>query len=106
MSKLYCHFLAVLRHFLHCPCDLSMEYFESPSFTVSIIGVIASLVLLILPWFPKCFLHVLNEILSLLGYFNLSTIVSFKGGSSSPPLNISSFLFSYQKYENFVSSGS
>ena len=44
-----------------------MEYFESHSFTVSIMGVIASLVFLILPWFPQYFLYVLNETISLLG---------------------------------------
>ena len=34
------------RSFLHCPCDLSMKYFEAHSFTASTMGVIASLVFL------------------------------------------------------------
>ena len=66
-----------------------MEYFESNSFTVSSMGVIASLVFLILPWSPQCFLYVLNEILSLLGSFYLSAKVSFNGGSSPLSLKIS-----------------
>ena len=106
MPQCYGHFLSILHHFLDCPCDLSMEYFEPHSFTVSIIGVIASLVFLILPWFPQYFLYVLNETLSLLRSLYLSTTVSFKSGSSTLPLKISTFLFSHQKSKNFASSTS
>ena len=106
MPKYYRHFLPVLHYFLHCPCDLSMEYFESHSFTVSIMGVIASLVFLILPWFPQYFICMLNETRSLLRSLYLSTIVSFKGGSSRLPLKICPFLFSHQKSKNLVSSAS
>ena len=52
-----------------------MEYFQSHSFTVSMMGVITSLVFLILPWLPQYFLQVSNETLSLLGSLYLSTIV-------------------------------
>ena len=45
------HFFPVLDHFLHCSGDLSMEYFEAHSFTVSTIRVKVSLVFLILAWF-------------------------------------------------------
>ena len=45
-------------------------------------GVIAFLFFLILPWFSQFFLYMLNETLSLLGSLYLSAIVSFKGGSS------------------------
>ena len=48
--------------------------------------VIASLIFLILAWFPQCFLYVLNETLSLLGSLYLFTIVSFKGGLPPPPV--------------------
>ena len=82
-----------------------MEYFGSHSFTVSIMGVIASLIFLILPEFPQYFLYVLDETLSLLGSFTLSTIVSLKSGSSSLPLKISPFLVSQQKFKDFVSFG-
>ena len=68
-------------------------------------GMIASLVFLILPWFPQYFLYVLNETLSLLGSFDFSTIVSFKISLSSLPLKISPFLFSHQKFKNFISLG-
>ena len=54
-----------------------MEYFESHSFTVSIMEVIASLTFLILPLFPQYFLNMLNETLSLLGSLYFSTIVSW-----------------------------
>ena len=81
-----------------------MEYFESHSFTVSRMGMIASLVFLILPWFPQYFLYVLNEILSLLGSLCLSFIVSLKGGLF--PLKISTFLFSHKKSKILVSSAS
>ena len=74
-----------------------MEYFELHSFTVSIMGVIASLVFLIRPWFSQYFLYVLDEKLSLLGSLYLSVIVSFKGGSPPLPLKISHFFFSPQK---------
>ena len=106
MSQHYCHFLPILDLFLHCPFDLSMEYFESHSFTVTIMGVIASLVFWILPWFPQYFLYVLNEILSLKGPLYLSTIVLFKGGSSHLPLKISPFLLSHQNSRNIVSCAS
>ena len=41
--------------FWHYPCDHLMNYFESHSFVVSIMGLIVSLVFLILPWLPQCF---------------------------------------------------
>ena len=68
-----------------------MEYFESHSFTVSIMAVIASLVFLIRPWFPQYYIYMLNETLSLLGSLYLSTIVSFKGGLPPLPLKIPPF---------------
>ena len=74
-----------------------MKYFESHSFTVSIMGVKASLVFLLLPWFPQYFIYMLNEALSLLGSLYHSTIVLFKGGLSRLPLKISPFLFCHQK---------
>ena len=83
-----------------------MTYFESHSFTVSTMGVIASLVFLILPWFRLYFIYMLNETLFLLGSLYLSTIVSFKGGLSPLPLKFSPVLFSYQKSKNLVSSAS
>ena len=83
-----------------------MEYFELHGFKVSIVGEIASLVFLILPWFPQYFLYVLNETLSLLGSLYLSSIVPFKGGLSPLPLKISPFLYSHQKPPKFVSSDS
>ena len=79
-----------------------MEYFELHGFKVSIVGEIASLVFLILPWFPQYFLYVLNETLSLLGSLYLSSIVPFKGGLSPLPLKISPFLYSHQKPPKFV----
>ena len=54
-------FFPLLDHFLHCPCDLSMEYFDAHSFTVSTMELIASLVL--------------NHMLCLLGSRHLFTIV-------------------------------
>ena len=58
------------RSFLDCPCDLSMKYFAAGSFTVSTMGVIASLVFFIFSlrefmWieFPDiCFLHLKDDI--------------------------------------------
>ena len=76
----FCQFCTIF----HWPCGLLIEYFKSHSFTVSIMGVIASLVFLILSWFPQYFFHVLNETLSLLRSFYLSPTISFKG--CSPPL--------------------
>ena len=49
---------AISASFLHCPCDLLIEYFELRSLTVFMMGVIVSLVFLILPWFPQYFLCV------------------------------------------------
>ena len=83
-----------------------MEYFEPHSFTVSIMGVIASLVLFILPWSPHYFIYMLNKTLSLLGSLHLSTMVSFKGGLSPLPLKNVLFLFSDEKSKNLVSSAS
>ena len=77
MPSYYRHFLAILHHFLHCLCDLPMEYFEYHSFTVSIMEVIASLIFLIFPWFPQYFLYLLNATLSLLGSLYLSTKFSW-----------------------------
>ena len=75
-----------------------MGYFESHSFVVSIMRVIASLVYtLILPWFPQYFIYVLNETLSLFRSLYLSTIVLFKSGLPPPPLKISPFLFYHQE---------
>ena len=82
-----------------------MEYFQSHSLIVFIMGVIGSLVFLILPWFPQYFLYVLNE-LSLLGSLYLATIVSFKDGSSVLPLKTSTILFPHQKSKNLVSPAS
>ena len=60
ISKItFCQFDII---FLHCPCDLSVKYFEAHSFTVSTTGVIISLVFL-LPWFFQYFFYVLNETL-------------------------------------------
>ena len=71
--------------------------FESHSFTVSIMGVIASLVFLILPWFPQ---H--SSII--LGSLYLSTILLFKADWFPLTLKISTFLFSHQKSQNRASS--
>ena len=65
-----------------------MEYCESHSFTLSIMGVITSLVFLILPRFPQYLIYMLNETLSLLGSLYFSTIVYFEGGSSPLPLKL------------------
>ena len=60
ISKItFCQFYI---NFLHCPCDLSVKYFEAHSFTVSTMGVIISLVFL-LPWFFQYFFYVLNKTL-------------------------------------------
>ena len=77
---------------------LSMECFESHSFIVSIMGVIAFVVFLTL-WFSQYFLYVLNETLSLLPFYH-SLI---QGWFVVPPpisLKFSPFLFSQQKSEN------
>ena len=69
--------------FFELPCNLSMEYFEAHSFTVSTTGLIASLVLLILDWFSIYFLYALNETLSLLRPLYL--VSSFHPRVNSPP---------------------
>ena len=72
-----------------------MKYFESHSFTVSIMGVIPFLPsFLNTSWFPQYFLYVLNEILSLLGPLYLSTIVSVKSSLPASFENLSLFVHS------------
>ena len=70
----------------------------SHTFKVSIMGVLASRIFVILPWFPQCFFYVLNETPSLLGSLYLSTIVSWFVPPSFEGFPL--FLFSpkFQKY--------
>ena len=100
ISKItFCQFDII---FLHCPCDLSVKYFEAHSFTVSTTGVIISLVFL-LPWFFQYFFYVLNKTL----FIRISSPLyhSFIHRWFLPPsFDFFSFLFCHQKSKNFVCS--
>ena len=106
MPWCYGHFLSILHNFLNYPCNLSMEYFESHSFTVSILGVIASLVFLIVPWFPQYF----SLCVKWNTFFIRISLPLFhgfiKGWFVSILLKISTILFSHRKSKNLVSSAS